>query len=497
MIDAALVKLGQEPIPGDNPAGREVRAEESYLAIQAEIERLSALSGAQGGVNWALVVELGKKILAEDAKDLTVAVYLAQGLLETRPIAYLASVATFLSEFLENFWETAYPPVKRLRARKNSLDWWREKTLIVFKRFEGQLTVDESAEMVAAVQRLDHILDDRDLVNLMELVNLVKNCPIKAEPAPASSPEVDKPKTADAIEQASAPSPVPQSSQELPSPQELQQALLAAANNYLGAQLPLSDPWRWKLGQLAQWLPLVNPPPSEANRTQLPGPPQQTLINCQTLLSQGQAARALNALEDEVVLYPFWLDFHKARYDCLVALGFQTAAEALKGEISFFYHQWPSLRTLTFEDGTNLCSPETNQWLTESAGDAPVTENEFQDLQSLARGDPNQGLSALAKPANRPTDGRGLLAVRLVEAQLWARLGRLDLAQGLANWLLDRLDAQSLDTWEPALAIQTLKVVHAIFSRDSAHPEKAAAVALRLALLNPDAALDLQVPLPQ
>ncbi|MDR2422543.1 MAG: hypothetical protein LBE01_04120 [Deltaproteobacteria bacterium] len=54
MIDQELLKLGQEPIPGDAPGGRDVRGGGDFLAIQAEIERLSALSGTQGGVNWGL-----------------------------------------------------------------------------------------------------------------------------------------------------------------------------------------------------------------------------------------------------------------------------------------------------------------------------------------------------------------------------------------------------------------------------------------------------------
>jgi type VI secretion system protein VasJ len=267
---------------------------------------------------------------------------------------------------------------------------------------------------------------------------------------------------------------------------------VAAANAYLQANSALDDPWRWKLTQLVQWLPIAGPPPAQDGATRLPAPPQDSLSSWKSLIAKGLVAQALDSLESQTPLYPFWLDFHKLRVDCLLALGFEAAAEALRGEIRCFYSLWPSLRTLTFEDGTPFVSPETNQWLKETAADQEAEESGPLDLQALAAGDPTQGLTSLGNPAHRPTDGRGLMFVRIVESLLWFRLGRHDLALGLANWLVNQVEAHNLDSWEPKLAIEALKSAHEIYARlGPAQAERAQAAALRLALINPDPALDL------
>ncbi|MDR2142088.1 MAG: type VI secretion system protein TssA [Deltaproteobacteria bacterium] len=505
IIDQQIVQLGTEPIPGDNPCGQEIRQEADYLAIQAEIERMSALSGVQTGVNWRLVVELGQKILAQSSKDLTVAVYLALALLETRPLTILATVAVFLSEFLERFWDNFYPPVKRLRARVNSLDWWREKTLVCLKRFDGKLSPTNSNLMVESLKRLDKILAERDLVNLAEIVNLVKNLPLLEEPSPATPANAPDPNQAGSAAKEASAAPTaqaaasPSAAPSQPAAQDPQEALkifMVALRDYLQTNLPLKDPWRYKLTQIALWLRLTGPPPSTGSFTELPVPPPEMLSSTKALLEKGQAAEALAALEAQVASYPFWLDFHKTRVDCLKALGYETAAVALTAEIQVFLQMWPTLRTLKFEDGTPLISEETGLWLQNSAQSQSDGETDrLVELKTLARGNPGEALVALANPAKRPTDGRGLMTYRIMEARLWLKMGRKDLALGLTQWLLATLSAQSLDTWEPSLAIEALSAIYDIYlALGPDHAQDASAIAQRLALINPDSALGLKIP---
>ncbi|MDR1870664.1 MAG: type VI secretion system protein TssA [Deltaproteobacteria bacterium] len=505
MIKEELVKLGTDPIPGDNPAGREIRSEADYQAIQAEIERLSALStlsGDHAGVNWLLIKELGQKILAQDSKDLTVAIYLAHSYLETEPIEVLGSTATFLADFLENFWDSFYPPVNRLRARKNSLDWWREKTITVLKRFTGEVESFDQAEMYVAIKRLDQILADRDLVNLIEVVNVVKNLTIKAE-APEPTPPAKDAAPKEAASSGSSPEPSaspaasqPADSNQAPSPTNAAQSqkdFLRVANDYLLTHPEPKDPWRWKIAQIVQWLPIPGPPEAEAGQTQLPPPPEDILAAVKVFLEKGESVQALNSLEVQAAIYPFWLDFHKARVDCLTAAGYDAAAAALKGEMVFFYSLYPGLRSLSFSDGTPLVSPETHRWLEESSSGKPAAATSDQDLKALTQGDPTQGLATLSQPQNRGTGGRGLLTVRLAEGFLWLKLGREDLALGLADYVLGELDAHQLDAWEPELCAQTLKALHELYTKlGPSHAAKAAAMALRVALISPDTALDLK-----
>ncbi|MDR2422542.1 MAG: type VI secretion system domain-containing protein [Deltaproteobacteria bacterium] len=454
------------------------------------------------------MVELGQKILAQDTKDLTVAVYLAKGLLEPRPLSILATTAAFLAEFTENFWDSMFPPAQRLRARKNSMDWWREKTLPVVKRFDGELPAADLKNMASSLTKLDQTLADRDLANIREIVTLVNRLPIKAEPsapvAPTPGPTL-APAEPEALNDpakppsphgspVSAPDPGPSSSPaaQALSAEELKKALLAAFAAYLEAEPAFNDPWRWKLTQLLQWFPIAGPPPAEGRGTRLPAPPSELLGSIQSLLDANRPEQALNALESQARVYPFWLDLHRRRVESLMALGDQAAAETLKAEIGFIRRLWPSLRLLTFEDGAPFVSPGTDQWLQEGPKAGSGEAAEAFDPRTLLTGDPTKGLVALGDPAQRPADGRGLFRVRIVEALLWLRLGRGELALGLANWLMDQLDLYKLDSWEPRLTVEALKAAYEIFaSFGPAQAAVARAEAARLALANPDEALNL------
>ncbi|MDR1394815.1 MAG: TssA family type VI secretion system protein [Deltaproteobacteria bacterium] len=530
MIDQDLVRLGIDPIPGPSPGGRDVRLEDEYLAIQSEIEHLSALSGTQAGVSWPLVTQLGRKILSEKSKDLTAAVYLAAGLLETNPPPVLASASAFLTEFLANFWDTMIPPLKRLRARRSSLEWFKERALLVLKRFKGQVSAEEQQEITEAAVKLDQAVDARDLGNFMDLVTAVKKMDVRPDPvpaAPAPSPAETAPAPALASPASGAPAQVSPASgapaqaapaQAAPAPAapasapaapalapdptrppgsagqeadpELQKNFLKALQLYLPARSQPEDPWHWILGRTLLRLPITSSPPAEGGLTRLPPPPAGILPAARSLLAKGQTEQAFKTLAEQENVYPFWLDLAKATYDSLLALGLDKAARTLKAMEAVFFDFLPELRHLAFEDGTAFMSPETAQWLKESPETA-VSADSRPEAPALLNGDPASGLTSLAQASGR-RDERSLFQSRLLEARLWLKMGRRELALGLADWLTARITEQNLDTWEPALAVSALKACHQIYTAlGPSQAAQAKEAAVRLALLSPDEALDL------
>ncbi|MDR1086616.1 MAG: type VI secretion system protein TssA [Deltaproteobacteria bacterium] len=494
MLDETIISLGREPVPGDSPCGQDVRGEADYLAVQEEIERLSAPSDSQTGVNWPRVVTLGQKILAQDSKDLTVAVYLAVGLLETEPVTVLTLAADFLAELMEKYWDNLFPPMKRLRARKNSLDWFREKALVVIKRFDGQISAAEQEKMTAALKRLDKISGDLDLVNFMELVNLAKNLPLNADPAPEAAQAQAAQTGAAQTSQGSPPAQTETPARTEPAetdPKLFQQALISAAGNYLSA-LGTDNPWHWKLERLMLWLAITAPPPAEGSLTRLPPPEPQVISASKKLLADGQAAEALNSLEDIAPLYPFWLDLPKLMADCLLALGHETAGQALRAETAVFFQRFPALRSLAFEDNTPLVSRETREWLTAPPPETETESGADQELKALAEGDPFESLSKLAKNPHRHLGGRSLTQARIIEARLWLKIGRQETAAGLADWLMSEVEKRDLGAWEPPLAAEVLKACHQIYlSLGAPFSGQVKTAATALALIDPDAVLDL------
>ena len=93
-----------------------------YATAQAELAKLVDANG-QGAVDWSRVVQASASILATQAKDLTVSVWLAAGCLHTRGLPGLADGLYVLRRVITAFWDTMTPAVSRLRGRRNQMEW--------------------------------------------------------------------------------------------------------------------------------------------------------------------------------------------------------------------------------------------------------------------------------------------------------------------------------------------------------------------------------------
>ncbi|MDR3135785.1 MAG: type VI secretion system domain-containing protein, partial [Deltaproteobacteria bacterium] len=411
MTDPAILStLGTEPIPGGKPAGDDIRLTDDYAAIQTEIDKLSAMTGPGPGVNWELVTDLGSKILSESSKDLTLAAYVGMAFQELGKAQVLAKVAAFLADILDNFWETLFPGLNRLRARKNALDWWRGRTIAWLNKPQDPIPGADYEEIENSLNRLDISQGKYDLVPLGELISLARQLPVIAAPArnPAGSGP-SGPAGAEASPVAAADGGGPA----MPPPKDVNEAkvaLLAQARTYLGLAGDglWADPWYWKVSRLSMWFSIKAPPTSEGTMTQLPAPPGDILSNLKKMMEAGNVKQALAFSEEQLKTHIFFLNLQEASHEALISLGFVDSAKAIHDEASFFVARFPLLLTLTFDDGTPLASEETKQWLKSSppgqaSGAAAVTALE-ERVRNATQGNPAQGLSNLSKPENRPRD---------------------------------------------------------------------------------------------
>ena len=117
---------GLNPIPGDAPAGVAATYEPAFEELAAEIAKLDSLSG-DDPVRWPRVVELGTRILLETSKDLQAAAYRAMGLFHTQGYAGLEDGLTVLRDMLKTYWDGLFPPLKRMRGRKQALEWLADR----------------------------------------------------------------------------------------------------------------------------------------------------------------------------------------------------------------------------------------------------------------------------------------------------------------------------------------------------------------------------------
>ena len=114
--------IGKRPISDDSPAGSDIRDSVEFEQIQGEIDKLTAISG-NGPVNWEQLAKFCETTIASKSKDLLITCYLNGALLETQGLEGLSAGLHVLSDLLETYWDNLFPTIKRLRARRNAVQW--------------------------------------------------------------------------------------------------------------------------------------------------------------------------------------------------------------------------------------------------------------------------------------------------------------------------------------------------------------------------------------
>jgi type VI secretion system protein ImpA len=110
------------PIPGDNPAGADLREDESHSSEfrnirdarneARRIERRADEEGEDAGpamAQWQTVFEVGQQALTEWTKDLEIAAYLIEALARLEGFGGVARGFRIARELVVNFWDNLYP----------------------------------------------------------------------------------------------------------------------------------------------------------------------------------------------------------------------------------------------------------------------------------------------------------------------------------------------------------------------------------------------------
>jgi len=143
------------PIPGPNPCGENLRYAPIYDQIKEARREEEAVTEGDWQTpgkkaNWPLVVKLAGEALATRSKDLQLAAWLLEALINTEGYAALRPGLDLLRGLLENFWDGLYPEledgdaelratplewvgsqldvaIKRIPLTRNRLDWFQYK----------------------------------------------------------------------------------------------------------------------------------------------------------------------------------------------------------------------------------------------------------------------------------------------------------------------------------------------------------------------------------
>ncbi len=221
-----FAELGRTPISSDSACGQAVKYEPSFEALEAELAKAESLSSET--VDWSQVSSLASSILENESKDFLVASYLTHALLVIEGYQGLSVGFQILHDLANNYWEEAFPPVKRLRARESALNWLSEKA---GSYIEEKPPADADAEHVVRSFELmsatQDILDQKmesSAPGMMELSRPLKNYKKSADAlvkpadsAPAATP-ASTPQASPVAKEAPALAQNPETSNQAPAP---------------------------------------------------------------------------------------------------------------------------------------------------------------------------------------------------------------------------------------------------------------------------------------
>ncbi len=498
----ALQTLGSTPITENSPAGDNIRYESSFEQLEAELSKLESLSNES--VDWNVVVQLATEILRSQSKDLLVAAYLVQGLIQTDGYAGLRQGLGIIHALLENFWDQMYPPAKRLRARAAALQWLVEKAG-AFAEEHAPAGDDEQNALDAAtlLREIDALLVDKMADKAPSLLDLSR--PLKAHrqaiehnrqqqqqspparqdptPGPTSGEPVAKTVTPEPVRADSAPSSPPSSTgKNRTEPLVLESDAdarrfsrqLQEMARKLGAYWHKANPCNprsYRLNRMAAWMLVEQPPPSSDGLTQVNPPPAERRKKAQAQLQQGQYAVLLTELEQSLARMPFWLDGHRMAAEALQALGkdYVQARETVIAETRHFLSRLPTIPQLKFSDGSPFADEQTRLWLDSEVliqqdgdklapvspgGDdepAPWQETLEQARKLAARGEREGAMELFHRGMQKAGDQRTRFQWHCSLAEFLIQTGEAEVALSLLEEHLARHAQCELAQWEPGL----------------------------------------------
>ena len=103
-----------EPISADRPCGESIRAKPVYDQLKEARREEDDLNQGEWKherkvADYGQVLKLGQKVLAEQSKDLEVATWLVEALLNREWFSGLAEGLDLVTGLLETYWDKLYP----------------------------------------------------------------------------------------------------------------------------------------------------------------------------------------------------------------------------------------------------------------------------------------------------------------------------------------------------------------------------------------------------
>lgn len=490
--DSAFLEAMRTPIEEEAPAGDSVLYEKDFRDLKTEINNIGSVSAS---VEYDRVVELARRVLIEQSKDLRAAGYLVVGEAWERGAEGVSEALRGLWILIDEYWDDLYPEASRMKSRGAALQFvgdrlpdWVEAT--TFEK-EDRAALVEAHEAVKAIQSfgLDEMGEHAPSYSSLasELEGAIDDLPEPEPelPEPESDGEADSADESrakadvdaegsqggDETEQASTTAPAAPSSVE--SDEAAEDAVRTVASYYREKDLTRVAPYR--LVRAIRWGEIQGEPPNEGGTTRFEAPREQRREYLEGLLRSDRYETLVREAESSFQGRTFhvWLDLQRLVVSALDALGepYRDAKTAVMVDLALFVRRVPGLLSLTFRDDTPFASNLTVEWieseiqpLTEEGGSggggggdeslAAIDEDRQEARKALNGGSLEDALAVLREGASEDTSKREAFHRKLYAATLCVNEEKLGVARPLLDELSAVVDEHAIDEWHPSLAVE-------------------------------------------
>ena len=528
-----ITSLGKEPITHDQPTGSDVRYETEFEQLQAEMDKIS-IPSASGGIDWKKVSDLSAAILAEKSKDLLVACYLAVSQIHIRQIEGLTDGLNVLYDFIHIYWENFFPPKKRMRGRLGAIEWWIEKTEAALKAFKPDPvaveTIDNIKNLLSQIDNLlqEYMPESPSLRPVQRIIEQIPSlAPQKTDPTPSVSisetPQSGQLKAA-VEEKSEDDSKVTSSNSNIAvinTEQDAHKILSMGMQKVRQAAAFLleynpADPLAYRCRRLAAWMQISELPPASDGCTHIPPPAPQVLQTLTDLKNNGQWNALIINAEQRLSQFIFWLDINRWVAEALMQLGaeYKSAHDTVCRETSSLLNRIPGLMELSFSDETPFADIETREWLGKirfnngtEAGNERLYKNSDEPQNSEDRITLIQSQAHALAIKKKWLEAVGLfqtelkscvsqkeaLMLRMALCRILINLKRADMTVPHLDLILNDIEVHGLESWDPLLALEGLKLVWAgyVNQADADLKKNASSILIRIARLDPVEALKI------
>lgn len=512
----SMGELGARPISADKPQGRNVRDDDIFFELKSEMDKLSSPSG-RAGFSWETVAALSTTILKSHSKDLLAASYLGVALVNLKKDQGLDEATDMYWNLVKNHWDTLYP--SKPRGRMAALNWWIEKTGQVLAGPQWTIQPKHVKAVSSRLNDLAGFLGSRmeSPPSFSELIRTVSALGSQQEAGG------DKPGDKDKARPASMPPAETDLSQESvqitgDSPDEairvlspLFQKIKTAAKLFRDERVSNPQAYTWL--RFSVWEPIRALPPSSDGLTRIGPPAAQTVTHLKRMFKEEDLLGLIQASESALASARnlFVMDLNFYTWTALDKLGkkYHAARDAVYFETRTFMKRMNGLDQLLFSDRTPFVSDQARDWLERQdeimkgtgtvagpeTGSAHLLDREIAEvMERQAQGGLlTEAVQTLQDRIQGCASKKDAMVLKLGLARLLIAEKQERIALAHLDSILEDMDRHRLDSWDPAFALDTLKLVYKVFKKqgDPRYKNRSFDVLARIANISTSDAMSL------